>query len=160
MKTSQVPVVRPISWPATIPQMLAIALAAGVGYAIDGRDGVMWGGGVYLLYSFGSRIVILRDHRRGMALVRQEKFADAIAAFEASLVFLGIYPWIDTYRSVVLMSPSAMSYREMALNNIAFCFAQLGDGNRARKFYDQVLEEFPENGMARTALRLMEAGKD
>ena len=72
MKASRIPVVRPISWPATIPQMLAIALAAGVGYAIGGRDGVMWGGGLYLLYSFGSRIIVLRDHRRGVAFVRQE----------------------------------------------------------------------------------------
>lgn len=45
----------------------------------------------------------------------------------------------------------------MALNNIAFCYSQLGDGLHAKQYYQQALQLFPENGVAKAALRLLEA---
>jgi TolA-binding protein len=51
-----------------------------------------------------------------------------------------------------------MTYQEMALVNIAFCYGQLGDGSNAKKYYQQTISEFPESGMAQAGLNLMNAG--
>ena len=56
------------------------------------------------------------------------------------------------------MSPSAASYREMALANIGFCYSQIGDGDEARQYYTECIQRFPESGLATTALRMMDTG--
>jgi hypothetical protein len=43
----------------------------------------------------------------------------------------------------------------MALNNIAFCYGQLGNGNLSKEYYQKTLDEFPESGLAKAALRLL-----
>ncbi len=152
------PVVRRISWPAVLPQLAALGGAVALGTQLVGPpNGVTFGAAAYLIYSFGSRMVIARDHRRGMRLFHGQQYGEAIAAFTASYDFFTRHSWVDKLRSVTLMSPSAMSYREMALCNIAFCHAQLGDGAKARITYQKALAEFPGSGLAEAALRLIDA---
>jgi hypothetical protein len=38
-----------------------------------------------------------------------------------------------------MFSVAAMSYREMALVSLGFCCGQMGDGMRARTYYEQAL---------------------
>jgi tetratricopeptide (TPR) repeat protein len=153
------PVVRQISWLATLPQLLAIVTAIVVATSFLGRRGVTLGAAVYLAYSIGSRVVIPRCHRRGIALVKQQQFADAILPFKQSLEFFDRHSWIDRFRCIVLMSPSAISYGEMALANIGFCYSQIGDGDNARRYYAECLRRFPESGLATAALRMIDSGK-
>lgn len=150
------PVIRTIRWIAAIPQLLAALFAAAVGHWLYPYGGAYFGLVAYLIYSIGSRQLIVRDHRTGIRLLRHERYADAIPRFEASLAFLDRHPWIDKYRSVVLMSPAAWSYREMAFNNLALCYSQLGDGQRARECYQACLDFNPKNWVATAALRLMD----
>lgn len=160
--TSPPPMIRRISWVAVIPQFIALALAISLGQLLSPAkpsNGMLWGAAVYLFYSFGSRMLIPRDHRAGIALSRQQRFADAIPRFQQSLEFFDRHDWIDSYRSIVLMSPSAVSYREMALANIAFCYSQIGDGEQARSYYEKCLQRFPESGLAITALRMMDSAR-
>ncbi|MCE9525927.1 MAG: tetratricopeptide repeat protein [Planctomycetales bacterium] len=155
--------IRQISWMAVIPQVIALALAITVGeYLTPAKpmNGMMWGAAAYLLYSFGSRRLIPRNHRTGVSLSRQQRFAEAIPHFQRSLEFFDRYDWMDRYRSIVLMSPSAVSYREMALANIAFFYSQIGEGEQARSYYEKCLERFPESGLALTALRMMDAARE
>ena len=56
-----------------------------------------------------------------------------------------------------MMSPSAMSYREMALINIAFAYSQIGNGIKAKEYYQQTQQEFPDSGMANAALKMIES---
>jgi len=56
-----------------------------------------------------------------------------------------------------MMSPSAMSYREMALINIAFAYSQIGNGKRAKEYYERAQKEFPNSGMANAALKMIES---
>jgi tetratricopeptide (TPR) repeat protein len=152
--------IRQISWIAAIPQFIVLALAVGMGMLLSPANltfGMTCGAATYLLYSFGSRLLIPRYHRTGIALSRQQRFADAIPHFERSLEFFDRHDWVDRYRSIVLMSPSAMSYREMALANIAFCYSQIGDGEQARLYYEKCLERFPDSSLALTALRMIDA---
>ncbi len=63
---------------------------------------------------------IARAHRRGMRLYRSQQYAAAIQSFGESYDFFARHEWIDRFRAITMMSPSAISYREMALCNIAF----------------------------------------
>ena len=92
-----------------------------------------------------------------MQLVKKHEYAGAIQFFEASYRFFTDNSWIDKYRYITLLSSSAMDYREMALCNIAFCYSQIGEGPKARAYYQQVLKTYPDNGLAQTALRMMES---
>lgn len=153
--SSGTPIVRQISWPATLPQLIVLLVALAIGYLLAGRNGVTWGGLAYLAYSVGSRQLIAKDHRAGIRLTKQHRFQEAIKKFTDSLNFFDRHPWIDQFRSIALMSPSAVSYREMALANIAFCYGQLGNGELSRAYYDQCLERFPDSGLATAALRML-----
>lgn len=151
------PVVRQVSWTATIPQVVSLVIAITVASYVLGSEGVWVGALVYLTYSIGARMIIPRHHRAGVRLIRQQKFSEATACFRQSLSFFDRHAWVDDYRSVVLMSASAVSYREMALANIGFCYAQLGDGRSSRESYEECLRRFPNSGLAATALRMMDA---
>ncbi len=127
------------------------------GYLFAGRDGVQWGAVAYLAYSIGSRQFIARAHRVGIGLIKQQRFDEAIPKFQESLEFFDRHTWIDRFRSITLMSPSAPSYREMALANIAFCYGQLGDGEQSRLYYQRCLDRFPGSGLATAALRMLDS---
>ncbi len=154
---SQTPVIRQISWTRAIPALLIIAVAASVGFLIDPRNGVLWGIIACFLYSLASREIIAHAHRAGIRLTKQKRFAEAIPKFQESLAFFERHPWIDRFRSVILLSSSAASYREMALTNIAFCYTQIGKGEEGRRYYQKCLERFPDSGLAIAALRMLDS---
>jgi len=156
--TNRMPVVRQISWLATIPQFAALGVAMGLGWAFMGSaEGFVWGAAVYLAYSFGSRALIPYHHRRGIRLSAGGRYREAIREYEASYDFFIRHAWLDRFRSVVMMSPSAVGYREMALVNMAYCHGQLGNGSEAKKYYERALREFPESSIAKSALRFIES---
>ena len=157
--TRGVPTIRPISWIATIPQFVAGAAAIVALWAITGSVtlGMLYGALIYLVYSIGSRLLLTQAHRRGIQLLHQHRFADAIPEYESSYDFFSRHRWLDDYRSIFMMTPGAMSYREMALVNIAFAYSQLGDGRKAIEYYRRAHYEFPDNQIARAALKMMES---
>lgn len=58
-----------------------------------------------------------------------------------------------------MLSSSKMSYREMALANIGFCYGQIGNGEQSKVYYEKTLLEFPESGLAKSALKLITAAE-
>ena len=155
--SSGTPIVRQISWPAVLPQVVALGVAIAIAYVLRAPDALLWGAMAYLAYSIGSRQLIARAHRAGVRLVKQQRFADAIPTFQESFDFFERHPWVDRFRSLILMSASAASYREMALANIAFCYGQLGNGEQCRTYYQKCLERFPGSGLATAALRMLDS---
>lgn len=149
----QVPTVRQASGRALILQLSLLALILFASIQLLGRLGVYVGTGIYLLYGAVSRLILLREHRAGIAHVHNEEFANAIPRFEASFNFFERRPWIDNYRSLTFLSPSKYSYREMALANIGFCYTQLGDGEKAIRAYEKCLAQFPDSVLAKTVLQ-------
>jgi hypothetical protein len=149
-----VPVVRPISWPATIPQLGALVVSIGSVWLVVGqlRSAMIWGALVYLGYSYGSRSLLLRQHQAGMRAMHAGRFQEGSRHFEASYEFLQRHAWIDRFRSVVLMSASAITYREMALVNAAFAQLQLGHQSEAKSGYERALREFPASTLAAAGL--------
>ncbi|HEY1603686.1 MAG TPA: tetratricopeptide repeat protein [Pirellulales bacterium] len=157
------PVVRSISWGAAIVQIAIVIGAALLGSALfkdrDPSLGVMIGAACCLVYYRFMRRLLVNDHRRGIVLVRQQQFADAVPCFEASYEFMRRHPWADRWRCLLVGSASATSYREMALCNIAFCYSQMGEGDKALACYERAIGEFPDCAVATAALKMMRSAQ-
>ena len=138
-----------------MPLIITMVSAIMIGRSIHPRYGDIAGLCTVFLLQFVLR-AIPRDHRSGIAQVRKLHFTEATSSFQRSLQFFDRHPWLDEYRSVFLLSPSAISYREMALANLGFSYAQLKDGANARKWYSVCIERYPESGIALSALNMMD----
>jgi hypothetical protein len=161
--SSTIPTVRQGAWFSIIPQLTFMGLLILIWDDLNTDNPVFYGALTYLIISFSLRTFIPRDHKTGITNVKQEKFQEAIPYFEKSYGFFRKFNWLDKYRYLTLLSSSKMSYKEMALNNIAFCYGQVGDGIKSKEYYERTLLEFPDSGMAKSALRLlssMEGKKD
>lgn len=156
----KIPTVKMVAWESIIPQAIIfigiflILKTAGV------KQPVIYGGFIYLGFSQSLRRIISRYHILGVSLIRQTKYNEAIVQFNNSYNYFNKHRLIDKYRYFTTMSSSKMWYREMALNNIAFCYGQIGDGANAKKYYLKTLEEFPGNPLATAALALMKAAEN
>jgi hypothetical protein len=145
---------------ATIPQLVALAVSIGSSWLVVGqlRSAMIAGALVYLGYSYGSRAFLLRHHQSGMRAMHAGRYDEGSRHFEASYLFLQRHAWIDRFRSVVLMSAAASTYREMALINSAFAHLQLGHLAEARSGYERALREFPTSSLAAAGLEQSSAG--
>lgn len=159
--TGKQPVIRSTSWRMVVPQIvIMIVLVVLVAVVLKPQPPVLavtLGAGIYLLYSYGSRWLLLKPHKQGLRLAFAGEYHAAIASHEASLRFFERHPWIDRFRAITLMTPSAFSYTEMALMNIAYCYGQLGDIQAAQAFYQQTLNLYPDNEVAAAALNFIDA---
>ena len=155
--SQRVPIVRRISWPGVLPQLVAVVACILISTAILGAssNSVAMGAFCYLAYSLGSRAVLLRQHHAGIRATQAGQYEAATRHFQSSYEFLQRRPWIDRYRYIVLMSPSACSFREMALVNMAVAYVQLGRGAEATVLYERALHEFPGSVPAASALNLI-----
>ncbi len=155
---SKIPVVRQISWVATIPQFIVlIALVVWIVKSCNSSNAAILVLGLYVAYSLLSRRLIASDQRRGIRLVKRKEFEKAISCFERSYDFFTRHPNLDRYRSIIMFSASLASYREMALVNIAFCYSQIGNGEKTKQYYRKALEIFPDSGIAQTGMNIVSA---
>lgn len=154
--SSNISVVRQIAWLSLLPQFLFALLLIFMYHQLRFPDPPFYGLVSYLIISFSLRTFIPHSHNKGMKLVKKDKFAEAIPFFERSYNFFTKNNWVDKYRFITLLSSSAMSYREMSLTNIALCYAQLGDDEKAREYYQITLQEFPKSEIAKSGLNILE----
>ncbi len=104
----------------------------------------------------GGRYFLPCDHRRGVQLTRRQRWDEAQQAFQRSYDFFTRYSWIDRCRMIAMLSASRVSYREMALLNIATCQLQQKQVSEAKATYEHILEQFPDSPMAASALETIE----
>ena len=154
---SSVPTIRQLSWLSVVPQLIVIGLLIFLYHLADFDEPFIFGALTYSLLAFGLRNLIATNHRQGMRFVKQQKFADALPCFEKSVDYFTKNNWVDKYRYLTLLSSSKMSYKEMGLCNIAFCYSQTGNGQKAKEIYEQALKEFPENGLAIAGLNMLKS---
>lgn len=121
---------------------------------------MLYGALTYLVFSFSLRNLVPKSHRNGIRKMSQDNFMGAIEDFKNSYLFFDNNEWVDKFRVITMFSPSAMSYKEMAINNIAFCYGQLGDGQKSKEYYEKYLSEYPNSGLAKAALRLLNSVKN
>ena len=111
----------------------------------------------YLALSFALRFTIPKHHRKGIKYIKKKMHAEAIDEFLKSYDFFSKHEWIDRFRYITIFSSSIMCYREMALANIAFCYSQIGNGEKAIDYYKQVLSQYPGNQIAEAGLNMIES---
>jgi hypothetical protein len=157
---SNVPLVRQIAWISVVPQLAVMAVLMGAAYLAGIEPFIVVGAVVYLTISFALRRLILRDQRIGVALLRRDMFLEALPHFLRSYDFFARHPWLDNWRFITLLSSSRISYREMALLNVAYCYAQMGGGRKSREYYERVIQEFPGSRIAEASLKMFDAASE
>ncbi len=159
--SANVPIVKRIAWAYTVPHLLLMFGLIWFLWKVQFPDrfdvAMLYGACCYLVYSFGSKAVLLKHHRRGISLSKVGSFREAIIEFQASYSFLRKFEWVDKFRFVTLLDSSAITYREMALCNIAFAYFQLGEKSKSKEFYQKALAEFPSSDMAKSGLDFVDA---
>lgn len=146
-----------IAWISLVPQLLLMAIIFSVFYIFKVKEPLVFVGFTYLLLSFALKNIFLKNHNKGIVLTKERKDIEAIISFEKSAHFFSKYPWMDRYRYITLLSSSTYSYREMALINIAFCFVQVDEIEKAEETYQTVLREYPDNTLAKQYLLKLNA---
>jgi len=150
--SANVPIVRPISWPAVFIIILVWAIFIVVFAFLIEKHGIFIGAVLFALLSVLLQRLIPASHNKGMKALKQNNFESAIAYFKESVDYFTRNKWVDKYRALTMLSASKMSYREMGLCNIAFCYSQTGQAEKAKALYKEILEEYPDNGIAYYAL--------
>jgi len=153
--SSKTPTIKQISWISIIPQLIVMGIIMLLWYLINPEKAILYGTLTYLAISLSLRNLIPKDHKNGMKKVKNRNFNKAISDFKKSYEFFDKNKWIDKYRFLTLLSSSRISYKEMALNNIAFCYGQIGKGIKSKEFYERTLKEFPESGLAKAGLNIL-----
>jgi tetratricopeptide (TPR) repeat protein len=150
-----VPTFRQLSLLALVPQIILIGLLVFLYDLAKIDEPFIFGALTYSLLAFALRNIVAKSHRQGIRLVKNHKFAEAIPYFENSVQYFNNNNWVDKYRYLTLLSSSKMTYKEMGLCNMAFCYSQIGNGQKAKAYYEQVLKAFPENGLAIAGLNML-----
>jgi tetratricopeptide (TPR) repeat protein len=153
------PVIRRLYLPALIPQLLAIA-ALGVGIhfcfpRLDVIPSIAIAAIVYPIFCRVLRETFAHDHAAGMRAYKAQHFEEAISHFEASYRFFLAHPLTDKCRSLLFGVATQNPYRVIALCNMAYCYTQIGNGNKAIELFEQALQESPECTLARTSLSML-----
>lgn len=157
---SNVPIIKQSAWLSLIPQLLVIALIIYAFHLANFSEPFLLGALTYFLISLLLRNLIAKNHRQGIRLVKKQQFAEAIPFFEKSIDFFSKNSWVDKFRFITMLSSSKMTYKEMGLCNIAFCYSQNGNGQKAKEYYEQVLKEFPDNGLATAGIAMLNSAEN
>lgn len=154
--SNNVPVVRQFAWISILPHVVVICLFLWLFYHLVPTEAYVYYALVsYLVFSFGLRYFLAGDQRKGMTLLRNHYFEAALPYFERSVAFFTKNEWVDKYRYITLLASSRMSYREMGLCNMAYCYSQMDERQKAKALYEQIHTEYPENGIAISALEMI-----
>lgn len=153
--SSGIPFIRQIGWSSMFVHAFVILCIIGFWYWLKPEDYLFNGCLTYLFISFTIRRLLTRHHRTGIQNVRKQDYRSALPHFETSYEYFTRNEWIDRYRYLTLLTSSKISYKEMALVNIAFCYGQLGEQDKAITYYKRALSEFPDSQIARSALNLL-----
>jgi len=152
---SKSPIVRQTAWLALIPQIVVLTLLMIIFYQVHEVYFILLAATTYVVLGITLRITVPGKHRKGLYLVRQQKHEEALVCFQESVTFFRAHPWIDKYRYLVLLSSSRISYLEMDLINEAYCLSQTGKKAETIQKYEEVLAEFPESQIAKSALNAL-----
>ena len=151
------PIIRQTAWISLVPQLIVMGLLI-YGFHLlrfSTPSAFIYGALAYLTLSSSLRKWLKKHHKEGMRLVKEQDFENAILSFEKSVAFFTRNTWIDKYRFLTMLDSSQISYKEMGLTNIAFCYYRMGDTEMAKAHYEGLLSEFPESKLANASLTML-----
>lgn len=152
---------RQINWWAMLPQLvLMVGTMTLLEYGLGIEGGALIGAMAFIAIVFLLQWMIPHHHRQGLALIRQNNFTEAFLCFQESYDYFTKNAWMDNYRAFVIFSVSRISYKEMALLNMAYCVLQMKEVEKAKKLYERTLEEYPNSEMAKIAIDFLNEKAD
>ncbi len=155
MKKNRMPIYKSISFIRLIPQAFILILIYEIFRNIEVPNYTILSIVAFIMLSIYLKIIIPRSHRKGIFFIKKNNYASALLCFHLSYQFFHRYEWLDKYRSLFLLSASKLSYKEMALANMGFCYLRMDKKKDARKIYQRLLTEFPHNQQAKEALNAL-----
>lgn len=157
--SSKVPFVKQETvWLALVPRILFIGVLCVVYYQWDRKSYFAFGFITYLIIWYGLRTIAFpMEVRKSIKLIKEEKFGEAIPYIEKSIEFYNKHSWIDKYRFLLMVSSSKRGIRESSICNLGFCLLQIGHVKAAKEVYEGVLRQYPENAIAKSQLRTINA---
>lgn len=144
----KIPVIRNTNYFYFIPQIGILSFIIYALYYFEVSHYLILGVSLYFLLSIYLKVLIPKWHRKGIFYLRKGELEASILTFQKSYQYFQKYPWIDQYRAFTLFSTSQLSYSEMALMNIIYCYEQLGDKKNAQKYLKILRQQFPNNKFA------------
>jgi tetratricopeptide (TPR) repeat protein len=159
MKKSKIPVFKSISIISFLPQAAILIVIFEIFRYLNVPKYELLSVLAFIMLSIYLKIIIPRSHRRGILFIKKNNYESALLCFHVSYRFFKRFYWIDKYRALFLLSASKLSYQEMALANMGFCYIRLDKTDEARKMYTRLLKEYPKNHQARQALQELEKRK-
>jgi tetratricopeptide (TPR) repeat protein len=154
---SKQPIVKQTAWLSIIHQLIILSIFIVLASLTGTQTPAIIGALAYLGMSVVLKKTIAQQHRQGIAHLKKEEFGEALERFQESYDYFNHHRWIDDWRLITLLSSSRVSYREMALLNVAYCYGQLGEGARSREFYEKTLAEYPDSTMAKAAINMLDS---
>jgi tetratricopeptide (TPR) repeat protein len=142
---SKTPVIRHTNIFFYIPQIAILLALIFILKLFDIPHYLLMGISLYFLLSIYLKVLIPKWHRKGVYYLKKGELKDAIMCFQRSYNYFQKNAWIDQYRAFTLFSTSQISYAEMSLMNIIYCYEQLGDKQNAKKYHKILQEKFPNN---------------
>ena len=151
------PIMRQIAWLSILPQffIMGVLVVIFILFVNPFELALFLAMIVYLTISLILRRCVPHNHRKGVLLYKQGNYIQAIEEYKKSYDFFCKHSWIDKYRYITLLSSSKVSYTEMALLNIAFCYAQSNNAALSKEYYQKVLALFPDSEMAKSSLNMI-----
>ena len=141
---------------ALVIRLFFLVVLCGGFYLVDSSLFFIYAIMPFLLIPIVMRMILLPGTLyTGAKMLKKQRWEDAIPYLEQSAAYFAQREWIDRYRFYLLLSISSRSYVEICFCNHAYCLLQLGRVKESREMYMSVLNEYPENLIAKTQLNNM-----
>lgn len=112
----------------------------------------------YLAVYFLARLFIrmaLRDSAAANRALGQADYQGALAHLERHIALLERNPWMNRARTFLFLDVSRVGMMETALHQCGFCYASLGQMDKAVAYYERCLAINPANPMALSNLNTL-----
>lgn len=113
------------------------------------------GYGVVILYRVILRFSIFKHYHKGMKLIKVKQYQKAVESFRLNNDFFTAFGLLNNFHSILLFSMSRYSPIEKSLLRMAYCYNLNKDHIMERKCYEECLDKFPNNNVAKEALQHM-----
>lgn len=147
--SKKIPIIRSTNYFYFIPQIGILCFIIYILYLLDVSHYLVLGASLYFLLSIYLKVLIPKWHRKGVFYLKKGELQGSILSFQRSYQYFQKNAWIDQYRALTLFSTSHLSYSEMAIMNIIYCYEQLGDKKNALKYHKLLQQQFPNNKYSR-----------
>jgi tetratricopeptide (TPR) repeat protein len=141
------------NWFALFPNLLVIGILCLCFYQVDKQYFFFIALFLYFLLTLLAKWLFFPNVLyEGIKLIREAKFEEAIPIVQQTIDYYLKKSWIDKYRFWLLISSAKRSIGESSTCNLAYCYLQIGQVNRAKEIYDNVLHQYPDNINAKCML--------